>query len=91
VKIPAGYHGYMMHQRMGFYVAPDGRLLVIAFYGHTDDPFWKRGNRRRGARSIQGLLTLIYFIRYESEANWNESNTSYPLYKKSTDAGFVVL
>ena len=25
----------MMHQRMGFYIAPDGRLLVLAFYGHA--------------------------------------------------------
>lgn len=90
VKIPAGYHGYMMHQRMGFYVAPDGRLLVIAFYGHTDDPFGKGGIGRVVREAYKdGSYGPIYFIRYESEANWNESNTSYPFYKKSTDAGFV--
>ncbi|MDI9868974.1 hypothetical protein [Flectobacillus roseus] len=90
VKIPAGYHGYMMHQRMGFYVAPDGRLLVIAFYGHTDDPFGKGGIGRVVREAYKdGSYGPIYFIRYESEANWNENNTSYPFYKKSTDAGFV--
>ena len=33
----------VMHQRMGFYVAPDNRLLVLGFYGHTEDPFGKGG------------------------------------------------
>lgn len=90
VKIKEGYNGYMMHQRMGFYVAPDGRLLVLAFYGHTEDPFGK-GGIGRVVREVykNGTFGPIYFIRYESEASWNESNTSYPFYKKSTDAGFV--
>jgi len=30
VNIPDGYSGYMMHQRMGFYVASNDRLLVLA-------------------------------------------------------------
>ena len=45
MKIPAGYRWLYDAQRMGFYVAPDGRLLVIAFYGHTDDRFWKEIGR----------------------------------------------
>ncbi|WP_229216083.1 hypothetical protein [Dyadobacter frigoris] len=90
VKIPDGYKGYMMHQRMGFYVAPNGRLLVLGFYGHTEDPF-KKGGIGRVAREVykDGTFGPIYFIRYTSDANWNESNTSYPFYKKSSDAGFV--
>ncbi|MDQ1088344.1 hypothetical protein [Siphonobacter sp. SORGH_AS_1065] len=90
VEIPKGYKGYMMHQRMGFYVAPDGRLLVLAFYGHTEDPFGK-GGIGRVVREVykDGSFGPIYFIRYTSHADWNESNTSYPFYKKSTDAGFV--
>ena len=35
VTIPKPYYGYIMHQRMGFYTAPNGRLLVVAFYGHS--------------------------------------------------------
>ncbi len=35
--------GYMMHQRMGFYVAPNHRLLVLGFYGHAPNPFVEGG------------------------------------------------
>jgi hypothetical protein len=62
VKIPAGYHGYMMHQRMGFYVAPDGRLLVIAFYGHTDDPFGKGESVAWYAKHTRMVLTDRYTL-----------------------------
>ncbi|GAB3266909.1 hypothetical protein GCM10027347_35260 [Larkinella harenae] len=90
VKIPDGYKGYMMHQRMGFYVAPDGRLLTLAFYGHTENPFDK-GGIGRVVREVykDGTFGPIYFIRYTTHVDWNESNTSYPFFKKSTDAGFV--
>lgn len=90
VKIPPGYHGYMMHQRMGFYVAPNGRLLTLAFYGHTEDPFLE-GGIGRVVREIKkdGSLGPVFFIRYESHANWNETNTSYPFYTRSADTGFV--
>lgn len=90
VKIPEGSTGYMMHQRMGFYVAPNGRLLTLAFYGHTEDPFRENGIGRV-VREIykDGSLGPIYFIRYDSQTNWNESNTSYPFFKKSTDKGFL--
>ncbi len=90
VKIPKGYTGYMMHQRMGFYVAPDGRLLVLAFYGHTEDPFLKGGIGRVVREAYKdGSYGPIYFIRYSSHTKWNESNTSYPFYTKSNDNGFV--
>ena len=90
VKIPEGSTGYMMHQRMGFYVAPNGRLLTLAFYGHTEDPFRENGIGRV-VREIykDGSMGPIYFIRYDSQTNWNESNTSYPFFKKSTDKGFI--
>lgn len=90
VKIPEGYKGYIMHQRMGFYTAPDGRLLVVAFYGHSYDPFQKGGIGRVVREAYKdGTFGPIYFVRYESQAQWNESNTSYPFYKKSKDNGFV--
>lgn len=90
VQIPKGSTGYMMHQRMGFYVAPDGRLLVLGFYGHTEDPF-KEGGIGRVVREVykDGSYGPIYFLRYSSHAHWSETNTSYPFYKKSSDAGFV--
>jgi hypothetical protein len=90
IKIPEGYTGYMMHQRMGFYVAPDGRLLVLAFYGHTEDPFLEGGIGRVVREAYKdGTYSPIYFIRYSSHTKWNESNTSYPFYTKSDNKGFV--
>ncbi|WP_308991339.1 hypothetical protein QLS71_001305 [Mariniflexile litorale] len=90
VTIPEGSTGYMMHQRMGFYVAPNGRMLTLAFYGHTENPFRENGIGRV-VREIykNGTLGPIYFIRYDSQTNWNESNTSYPFYEKSEDKGFL--
>lgn len=83
------YYGYIMHQRMGFYTAPNGRLLTLAFYGHSYDPF-RQGGIGRVVREVyrDGTMGPIYFIRYTSHADWNESNTSYPFYTRSKDKGF---
>lgn len=83
------YYGYIMHQRMGFYTAPNGRLLTVAFYGHSYDPF-KQGGIGRVVREIyqDGSMGPIYFIRYSSHADWNEKNTAYPFYTRSKDKGF---
>ena len=95
VKIPKGSDGYMMHQRMGFYVAPNGKLLVLAFYGHSQDPFSEGGIGRVVREAYKdGSYGPIYFIRYSSHPTtegetWNETNTSYPFYKKSSDPAFV--
>ncbi len=55
----------MMHQRMGFFIAPDGRLLVLAFYGHAPDPFGP-GGIGRVVREIHkdGSFGPVYFLRY---------------------------
>src|SRR6185312_3226835 len=37
VDLPAGMFA-VMHQRMGFYVAPNGRLLTSGFYGYAATP-----------------------------------------------------
>jgi hypothetical protein len=90
VKIPEGFSGYMMHQRMGFYISTGNRLLTLAFYGHAEDPFME-GGIGRVVREIytDGSLGPIYFIRYSSHTEWNETNTSFPLYTRSNDKGFV--
>lgn len=83
------YYGYIMHQRMGFYTAPNGRLLTVAFYGHSYDPF-RQGGIGRVVREIykDGTMGPIYFVRYTSHADWNETNTAYPFYTRSKDKGF---
>jgi hypothetical protein len=80
----------MMHQRMGFYVAPDGRLLVLGFYGHAPDPFGP-GGIGRVVREVfkDGDFGAIYFLRTNKHSGWTEKNTGYPNFKSSFDAGFI--
>src|SRR6185369_16617040 len=63
--LPPQAIGYMMHQRMGFYVAPNGRLLTVAYYGHARDSFGPGGIGRvlREVRA-DGSFGPIHFIRY---------------------------
>lgn len=95
VKLPTGSTGYMMHQRMGFFVAPNGKLLVLGFYAHAEEPF-REGGIGRVVREMRedGTMGPIYFIRYTSHTSadgvrWSEKNTRYPFYRSSKDAGFI--
>ncbi|MEP0366439.1 MAG: six-hairpin glycosidase [Cyclobacteriaceae bacterium] len=82
----------VMHQRMGFFVSEENRLLTLAYHGITmhkkDGPNDGEGIGRV-VREIykDGSLGPIYFIRYNH--GWNQKNTDYPFYKKSKDKGFV--
>jgi hypothetical protein len=81
----------IMHQRMGFYVAPNGRLLVLAHYGWVN-PFGPGGIGRVVREAYKdGTYGPIYFIKYnphfrqsygrqvqEDDPGWNEENTKYP-------------
>lgn len=90
VQIPKGYTGYIMHQRMNFYTASNGRLLILGFYGHSYNPFGKGGIGRVVREMKQdGTMGPIYFIKYSSYTTWNPSNTSFPYFTDSKDSGFV--
>ena len=81
----------MMHQRMGFYVSPNGKLLVLGFYGHAPSP-WGAAGIGRVVREANkdGSYGPIYFLRYNSLADRNESNTpAFPFYTRSNDKGFL--
>jgi len=93
IYIPAG-HTSVMHQRMGFYVAPNARLLTFGFYGFTPSTHHSPNTGNGLGRVVSevyknGSLGPIYFIRYNRHAGFNEHNTNYPLYKSSPDKGFV--
>jgi hypothetical protein len=82
----------VMHQRMGFYVSSDNRLLSLAYYGvaldKKDDPNDGKGIGRV-VREIykDGSFGPIYFIRYNKNAN--PLATVFPFYKKSKDKKFI--
>jgi hypothetical protein len=82
----------VMHQRMGFYVSNDQRLLVLGYYGICLNP--KDGPNDgngigRVVREIfkDGKFGPIYFVRYNH--GWNVKNTDYPFFTQSKDKGFV--
>ena len=81
----------VMHQRVGWFVASNDRLLAIGNYGVAlypkDDP--NDGNGiGRVVREVydDGSFGPIYFIYYNHA--FNASNTSFPYYTKSKDKGF---
>lgn len=82
----------IMHQRMGFYTAKNGKLLTVGYYGvaldKKDDP--NDGNGiGRVVREIKadGTFGPIYFIRFNS--SFNQKLAQYPFFTKSKDKAFV--
>lgn len=81
----------IMHQRMGFYVAENDRLLSFAYYGIALDPKDSPNDGKGIGRVVReiyedGSFGPIYFIRYNS--SWDQKQSEYPFYKKSKDKGF---
>ena len=72
-----------MHQRTGFYVAPNGRFLTMGFYG---PPYGDGIGRVVREIYEDDSLGPVYFIRVAG--NW-KGEVHYPLYTESSDAGFV--
>jgi len=84
----------VMHQRMGWYVAPNGKLLTLGFISYCPTPR-RSPNAGTGLGRVvrevkeDGSYGPIYFIRYNRHAGWNEDNTDYPFYKESQDKEFL--
>ena len=78
------------HQRMGFYVAPDGRLLVLGFYGQHPSPNDGTGFGRV-VREVRpdGSFGPIHLIRANARSALPGFKLPYPFYEDSADAGFV--
>ena len=84
----------VMHQRMGFYIAPQDRLLLVAFYGISPDHLTFPNNGKGIGRVVReayrdGTFGPIYFLRYNPHAGWSEENTNLPFYRTSPDQGFI--
>jgi len=79
------------HQRMNWYVAPDGRLIAVGFHGMHPSPNNGKGIGRV-VREIKGPGEYgpIYWVRYNSYQRYNKDNSPhYPFYKEAPDKGFV--
>ncbi|MEI7422193.1 MAG: exo-alpha-sialidase [Prolixibacteraceae bacterium] len=82
----------VMHQRTGFYVSDDQRMLAFGYYGICLNPHDGPNDGYGIGRVVReiykdGSFGPIYFIRYNH--GWNEKNTDYPFFTKSKDKGFV--
>ncbi|MCE5185573.1 MAG: hypothetical protein LLF76_05550 [Planctomycetaceae bacterium] len=73
----------VMHQRMGFYRAPNGRFLTMGFYG---PPYGDGVGRVVREIYPDDSLGPLYFIRVND--HW-QGPVLYPLYTASSDQGFV--
>src|SRR5690625_2446873 len=94
VNLADGTFG-VMHQRMGFYKAPNDKLLTSGFYSFSPPPEYTSPNNGQGLGRVvreiyeDGTYGPIYFIRYNRAAGWDESNTRYPFYTESDDEEFI--
>lgn len=82
----------VMHQRMGFYVTTDNRLMVLGYYGICMHPKDSPNDGKGIGRVIRevyvdGTMGPVYFIHYNKK--WNAAGTSFPFYTESDDKGFV--
>lgn len=91
--VPAGLPA-IMHQRMGWYVAPSGRLLMLGFYGYAPTP--RTGpNRGQGLGRVvrevfaDGTMGPIHTVRVNREAGWTAADLPFPFYQACPDAEFV--
>lgn len=78
------------HQRMGFYVAPDGRLLTLSFYGKAPSPNDGTGPGRV-VREIfaDGTLGPVYVLRANTRTAFPDFAIPYPHYRDAGDPAFV--
>lgn len=84
----------IMHQRMGFYVTQDGRLLVLGFYGISPEVRTSPNNGYGIARVVREVykeftFSPIYVIRYNEHGGFKPADVAFPFYQTSSDPGFV--
>ncbi len=82
----------IMHQRVGFYVSSQDKLIATGNYGvaltPTDDPNDGNGIGRVVREIYQtGEFGPIYFIYYNH--GFNKENTNFPYYTESKDKAFI--
>lgn len=90
-------HWTCPHQRMGFFLASNGVLLLLSFYGLVHDrrmsapcDGWGVGRAVRQVRPDGTLAEDIYFLLYNEPAGYTAENTGvFAPFRVSGDAAFV--
>ncbi len=89
VNLPDGTRT-VAHQRMGFYVAPNDRLLTISFYGKAPSPNDGTGPGRVVREILDdGALGPIHILRANTRSAYPGFRLPYPAFTDSTDSGFI--
>ena len=83
----------IMHQRMGFFVTQDRRLLVLGFYGISPEVHTSPNNGYGIARVVREVyndftFSPVYVIRYNKYGGFKKEDVKFPFYKESKDEGF---
>lgn len=90
VNLPDGTRT-VAHQRMGFYVTPDDRLLTISFYGKAPSPNDGTGPGRVVREILaDGSLGPIHVLRANAHSAYAGFRLPYPDFTDSTDPGFIL-
>lgn len=89
-----GHIPAFMHQRMGFYYAQNGVMLVSGFYGWSPEMWmtnWDCYGIGRVVRRLypDGSLGEIYFIHVNWQGGWSWEQLKYPWFEESQDEEFV--
>lgn len=84
----------IVHHRMGFYTASNGRLLMLTFYGVSPDFHQAPNNGYGVGRVVREVrpdtsMSDIFFLRYNEAGGYNQANTdNFPYFEQSRDAAF---
>ncbi len=84
----------VMHQRMGFYVSKDNRLLVLGFYGVSPEVHTSPNNGYGIARVVREVypdftFSPVYVLRYNEYGGFKRDDVEFPFYQTSADQGFI--
>ncbi len=83
-----------MHQRMNFYIAPDGRLLAVGFYGISPEIYIMPCSGYGIGRVVReiyadGTFGNVYMALPNTTLGYDKDHCPFPDYRTCEDAGFV--
>lgn len=83
-----------MHQRMNFFIAPDGRLIAVGFYGISPEVFTMPCQGYGIGRVVReiyadGTFGPVYMALPSTRCGYNQDTCRFPSYRQSPDSGFV--